>query len=92
MKTELPLPRIPQAKPPVPRDRYRESRFVISLFAATHALTRLAHRFVDLIRGTRVRGGSGPKTPGAPLCHVDQRVLELELHRLEALHRGSLPH
>jgi hypothetical protein len=92
MKTDLPLPGILQAKPPVPRSGYHESRFAMLLFAAAQASTRLSRRFVDLINGTRVRGRSGRKNPEATLCDVDQRAFELEMHKLEALHLGGLPH
>jgi hypothetical protein len=92
MKTDLPLPSILQAKSPVARSGYQESRFAMLLFAATQASTRLSRRFVDLIN--RTRGGSCPgrKAPEAPFCNVDQRALELEMHKLEALHLGGLPH
>jgi hypothetical protein len=90
MKTELPLPSLSQAKTPVPHPGYRESQFAMLLFAVTHAATRLSRRLIDRVNRTRLVGGSGRKNPAATSCDVDRRVLELEMHRLEALHLGGL--
>src|SRR6202012_1144555 len=90
MKTELPLPSLSQAKTPVPHPGYPKSQVPMLLFPVPQPAPRLSLRLIDLVNRTRLVGGSGRKNPAATSCDVDRRVLELEMHRLQAMDLGGL--
>lgn len=74
---------------PVPRTGSHESPGAIPFRATARALSRASGQFLSGIRAIPARFLSGRRRHDAGVCELEQRMFELETHKLSTLHLGG---